>query len=165
MNAPQESEGTAFVKARAAVERLLKFRPRSAGEIADKLKDKGYTKTVTEQTISYFTKLGLIDDVAFTKGWVQSRLNKPYGTRRIIQELKQKGIKDETIAGELEKARSNYDELETVTRISNIRIKVYKNLDKIRTRRRLQDYLLRRGFSPETIQKALRGLFKDDDRE
>jgi regulatory protein len=160
-----DPERSSVIKARAVVFRLFKFRPRSEQELVDKLQDKGFDKEITGQTITYFKKLGLIDDAVFAKGWIQSRLNKPYGTRRIKQELKHKGILDEIIATELEKAKAHYDELEIIIKISNKRIRIYKNLDKIKTRRRLQDYLLRRGFSPENIQKALRGIFKNDDRE
>ncbi len=160
-----DPERSSIIKAKAVVFRLFKFRPRSEAELREKLRDKAFEHEIIDQTIAYFLKLGLIDDQIFAKGWIQSRLNKPYGTRRIKQELKQKGISDEIIATELEKAKTHYDELEAITKISNKRLRIYKNLDKIKTRRRLQDYLLRRGFSPENIQKALKGVLKHDDRE
>ena len=40
---------------------------------------------------------GLLDDRAFTKSWINYRLARPFGFRRIIQELKAKGIDQEII--------------------------------------------------------------------
>ncbi len=153
-----EDQKATVAKAKAVVYRLFKFRPRSQGEIIAKLKDKNFDSAIIEQVVFFFKEGGLIEDAAFTKSWVASRLQKPMGMRRIRQELKKKGVADEIISAEFSKIQNSYDELETVNRVAQKRVKVYQGLDQKTITRRLEGYLLRRGFSTEAVYKAL-GLF------
>lgn len=148
-----------LAKAKIVVERLFKFRPRSEFEIRSKLKDKGFGGEVIDQTVFYFQKLGVIDDTVFAKGWIQSRLNKPFGIRRIKEELKLKGVDSEIIATRLDEAKTNYDEIEAVQKTVEKRLKSYRNLNPQQKKQRLFGYLSRRGFSSESIYKTLKQLF------
>ncbi len=145
-------------KAKATVYRLLKFRPRSKYEIVAKLKDKKFSSDTIEQVVCLCKKCGLIDDVTFAKGWISSRLAKPLGLRKIHQELKAKGITEEIISTQLKEMTRDYDENKAVEQVIHKRIKVYCRLDKTTIHRRLEGYLLRRGFSPEVVYKGLNNI-------
>ncbi len=151
-----ENEKASLCKAKAVVYQLFKFRPRSEHEIITKLKEKNFESGIIEQVVSFFKKCGLIDDQVFAKSWVASRLNKPIGLRRIQEELKVKGIAAEIIALQLSAAKSGYDESAAIKEIIKRRARIYQELDPIKKRRRLEGYLLRRGFSTETVYKILK---------
>ncbi|MCB9771994.1 MAG: regulatory protein RecX [Candidatus Omnitrophica bacterium] len=153
---PSDDEKKSLSLAKAVVYRLFKFRPRSEKEIIAKLKDKDFDSAIIEQVVSFFVKCGLINDAIFAKGWISSRLNKPMGFKRIRLELRDKGVADEIISAEFAKIKTNYNELESVTKIAQRRIKIYHGIDRATTRRRLEGYLLRRGFAPEVIYKVLK---------
>lgn len=144
-------------KAREAVLRLFRYRPRSEKEIVEKLGKKGFSGTVIRETVEYFKKLEMIDDRLFARGWIRGRLNKPLGMRRIEQELRQKGIEKETIETERRNI-TGYDEADTVRDLARRRLARYKNIDRLKAKQRLYAYLARRGFSSGAIAKALKEL-------
>ncbi len=157
------SEPQALTKAKGVVSRLFRFRPRSEQEIRAKLTEKGFSGTIIAETVAYFKKIRLIDDTLFARGWIQSRLNKPFGIKRIRLELKAKGVDEETLNQEFGKAKENYSEPDAIFRLAAKRLKTYQSLEKAVAKRRLSGYLLRRGFSPGAVSKTLRGIFNHDD--
>ncbi len=156
--APQKEQDVLFSKAKAIVYRFFKFRIRSQQEIIAKLKDKAFDSAIIDQVIVFFKKAGLIDDEVFAKAWIVSRLAKPIGIKRIRQELKEKGVADEIVIGQIAKLTKDYDEFEAVQKISQQRMKIYQKLDQTTQHRRLENYLLRRGFSTETVYKIIKLL-------
>ncbi|MDP2654536.1 MAG: regulatory protein RecX [Candidatus Omnitrophota bacterium] len=149
------------VKARETVYRLLKIRLRSEKEIVSKLAAKGIPPDVIQTTVEYFKKARFLDDAVFTRAWINSRLNKPFGAQRIRFELRQKGV-DEAIIREL-LAVSEEEELDSVLGLAQRRWKKYKGIDPQKAKRRLFEFLARRGFRPAVIQKALRQLTRTHD--
>lgn len=154
----KEQDKQAVKKAKDTVFRILKIRSRSEKEIRDKLKQKGFTEPLIDQTIRYFTNLELINDRQFAKGWIASRLAKPYGSHRIRFELKNKGIDKEVLEEELIKATHQYPEEEIVLSLAQKRAKKYKDIDPIKVKQRLLNYLTHRGFNNEVIYKAINKL-------
>ena len=146
-------------KAKATSFRLLKLRPRSTQEIRDRLLQKNYPAQVVEQVVSELAAMGVLDDDAFAKAWVRWRLSgRPVGLRKLAQELRLKGIDKDTAGRYLAEAREEYDELVVVRVLAGDRVRFYKGLPLLKRRKRLFDYLLRRGFSVETINKVIREL-------
>ena len=146
-----------LAKAKATIFRLFKFRPRSEWEIIEKLKGKKISGDNIGAAIEYFRKLNYIDDRRFAKAWIASRLVRA-GINRIRFELKKKGVAEEVIQETLGQIPEDYSELETILPVAEKQIRKYKNLNPLKTKRRLYAYLARRGFRPSTIQKALRQL-------
>jgi regulatory protein len=83
--------------------RFLEARQRSAAEVRRRLLVRGYRADLVEGSIERLTELGMIDDAAFARAWVESRDRvRPRGERMLRQELARKGIdsdiRDEAIA-------------------------------------------------------------------
>ncbi len=154
----EEKQEILFSKAKTAVYRCLKFRIRSEYEIVTKLKDKGFDNGIIEQVIAFFKKSGLIDDAVFAQAWIVSRLAKPIGVKRIRQELKEKGVADEIVSKQIAKLTKDYDELKAAEQVTQKRIKIYQKLDKTTQQRRLEGYLMRRGFSAQIVYKIIKLL-------
>ena len=111
---------------------------------------------VFEPILDRFTEAQLIDDGAFAKAFVSSRLNqRGKSLSAIRRELKQKGVSDEHI----EAATSEIDsaqELEVAIEVAINRNRRLSGLDDQTRRRRLTGFLQRRGFSGPVLSRALR---------
>jgi regulatory protein len=139
--------------------RLLAFRPRSEKEIRQKLRLKGAGNKLIEQVVEELKEKGLIDDQKFAASWAESRIsNRPMGKFLLRRELMQKGIKKETIEGVIEKAYSEEDEVELARNLLQRKAKTYKNLEDVKTKKRMMDFLLRRGFSYEVVRQAIKDI-------
>lgn len=143
-----------FEKARGAALRLFKSRPRSVLELREILLGKAHLPEVVDRVVADLTARGLLDDSVFARGWMQGRL-KRYGYLRVAGELQQKGLPREVIASLWEDMKKDHDEEETARAIAQRRLKVAGDLEPLKQKKRVMDYLARRGFSPEIISKVL----------
>ncbi len=85
--------------------RFLEARARSAAEVRRRLLLHGYRADLVEGAIERLTELGMIDDAAFAKAWVESRDRaRPRGERALRQELRIKGV-DRAVIDEVIVAR------------------------------------------------------------
>jgi len=158
MNQDETSEGV-LLKARNAVYRLLKVRMRSEKEVRDRLKIKEFPLKTIDQTIQYFQEAGLIDDREFAKRWVTERLSKPLGLKRIRFELRNKGIEPSLFEDVLAEIKADYSEETIIRTLMQRKAARYRGKqDKLELRQRMQDYLLRRGFDPQTVYKAVKEI-------
>ena len=145
-------------KAKGYALRLLKLRPRSMVELSRKMAGKGYDPAVIENVVDALTKMGLMDDAAFAKAWLQYRLNRPMGFRRVERELIEKGIPRDVIRGHWDEVRDSYDELEVVRMLAKKRARQYNNIDPLKRKKRVMDYLARRGFQLDVIMKVIKEI-------
>jgi len=142
--------------------RYLSFRPRSEKEIDDYLKKKKADEKIREKIVSSLKGKNLLNDYDFAFWWVEQRLSfRPKGKRALRQELRRKGIDEEIISSVLEK---KVDEVSLAKKILRRRASFWQRLSPFERRKKETAYLLRRGFSWETINQVVSGLV-DDERE
>jgi len=150
LNDIEQKEGISQAKEFAL--KLLSFRPRSKKELEDRLKKKGFVGGVIEQTLNRLEELNLIDDQKFASMWVEEKLRyRPTGRRVLERELYLKGIEKDIIQEVLDKVYSGLDEKELALKILEKKKKQYAKLDEDVAKRRINNLLLRRGFSYQTI--------------
>jgi len=145
-------------KARNYVFLLLKFRLRSEKEVIARLKIKKFDPAIIKETVEFLKDKDFLNDKHFASAWVNSRLKKPLGLRRIRQELRLKGVDKEIIDAKIEEVKKNYSEKVTVERIARERIKRLEGLEPEKRKTRLFAYLMRRGFSTEDAMDAINQL-------
>ncbi len=134
---------------------LLKFRLRSEKEIRLRLKKKKFDQKIIEETVAFLKDKEFINDNYFAQAWLESRLKRPLGLRRIKEELRQKGIDKEIINSQISEIKKDYSEEEIVAEIAKARFNRLKNIERELAKRRLYAYFLRRGFSPEIVIDVL----------
>ena len=145
-------------KARDRALRFLSYRPRSEAEMRRYLQNKGVPKPVEEEVIRRLTAVGLLDDLAFARYWVENRETfKPRSLRMLRYELRQKGLSEEVIAQALE----GLDEEESAYRLAVQRGRRLIRLDHQTFRRKLGDYLARRGFPYEIVNPILERVWRE----
>ena len=128
---------------------------RSEKEIIERLRLKKFPPAVIAETITFLRDRRFVDDAEFAKAWVVSRLQKPLGLRRIRAELQIKGIATDLIENAWHEAACDYSEDAVVTAIAQRHIKRLKNIDAQTAKRRIFGYLVRRGFSTDTVTQAV----------
>jgi regulatory protein len=154
-----ELEEKVVTRARNTAYRLLTYRPRSRAELTQKLQDRKFDQTVIEAVVVYLERLGYINDRQFSEQWATSRLRlRGFGRRRIEQELRNKGIGRDIIAGALSSVFGAETELETARGAAEKKINSMKSADGETRRRRLAGFLERKGFSFEIIRKVIREM-------
>jgi len=131
--------------------KLLARRAHSEEELKRKLtryfsrKSIQHVLVYLDETISLLREKNLLSDREFAESFTRDRMNlKPKSKRALKQELRSKGIEDDTI----EKTLADYDELEACRKVAE-RKRNYSP-------QRLIAYLLRQGFPWDIIQEAIR---------
>lgn len=136
--------------------RLLAVRPRSNKEIADRLHQAKFPDKVIDWVIPELERVGLLNDLEFAKMFARSRMiTKPVGEFLLRRELAQKGLSEEQIEAGVEEAYAETDELKVARNIATRRKKRYSALDEVKAKKRLSDFLIRRGFSWEIVKDII----------
>lgn len=148
-----DARQTAGAKAYAL--RLLRVRARTEKEVRDKLLARKYEGSLVDGIVDFLKKASLLDDGLFAKLWVESRIKKPYGLRRLRRELELKGIKESVINEALACVKESGQEQAALQELLTRKLKTIKEADPIKIKARLYSLLLRRGFPSDSIQQAL----------
>lgn len=129
---------------------------RSRKELADKLARRNVPDDVATRLLDRFEEVGLVDDAAFARAWIQSRAaGKGLARRALSQELRRKGIADEIVRDALDELDPE-DERETARALVRKRLRSMKGLDETVATRRLVGMLARKGHSPGVAYAVVR---------
>ena len=126
----------------------LSYRARSESEIRQNLRKHEIPETVIEETLEKLRGDGLANDNQFARAWVENRNTfRPRSRRALAMELRQKGIKDETVTSAL----AGVDEDALAYEAAHKRINRLKGLEWNEFRKKLSEFLARRGFPYSVI--------------
>ncbi|MCX7927498.1 MAG: recombination regulator RecX [Candidatus Omnitrophica bacterium] len=140
---------------------LLKYRQRSCAEIKRRLERKKFSPEVIAQTIAFLREKNFLDDRLFAENWINWRLKQGVGYHRIRRELQQKGIENNLIEEVLKKVVKPSNNLEVLETLARQRLSRMRGLDEKTMRRRLFNFLMRRGFLQEEVIDCLERIFKE----
>lgn len=147
-----------FKSAKDTALRFLGYRARSEKELRDKLTQSGYAEDTIEKVVSELKRMKYIDDNEFAAMFVRDRLRMhPVGSYLLEQELKQKGLSDEIVENALEEAYRKKSQFELAKELAEKKGRSYKNLDDHKKKKRVVDFLLRRGFDWEIVKHVMEG--------
>ena len=139
------------------LDKLLKFatlRPRSEKEIKDWLKRKKVHESLHKELFNRLKRLDLMDDEKFALWWIGQRQEfSPRAKRMMNYELRMKGIKQETINEILE--NTEIDEEKMAKDLLVKKAYKWKGLDKLKARQKISQFLARKGFSWDVIEKVV----------
>jgi regulatory protein len=145
-------------RALAAANRLLSSRPRSERELRQKLAQKGLDATTVDESLKYLKEHGLVDDTAFARYWAENRAAFSPRSQHLIQlELRQKGV----TADVAEETSSEVDDEAAAYAAGAKRASRLEMSDYEEFRRRLGEYLRRRGFGYDVINRSVKRLWHE----
>lgn len=150
-------------KAMQSALRYLSLRNRSEYEVLKKLSEKGFSQEAIEEVLDKLKSRDYLGDFTFAKEWVENRVTtKPRGRKLLIYELKQKRVGEDEIQNAMEGLPEEEElALAAVKKISG-RI---MNLDKNKFRKKVSDYLFRRGFNFDVISRTSDYLWKENEQK
>jgi regulatory protein len=137
---------------------FLSYRARSESEVRKNLRKHEIPEPVIEQTIERLRRNGLANDKEFASAWVENRTTfRPRSRRLMAMELRQKGIDDEAIQSAVE----NVDDEASAYEAAQKRVARLKGLEWNDFRRKLSDFLARRGFSYSVVAPVVTRIWNE----
>ena len=137
---------------------FLSYRARSESEIRQNLDKHGTSEPVIEQTIERLRQSGLVNDDQFARLWVENRNTfSPRSKRMMAMELRQKGLDGNAVASAIE----NVDDESLAYEAALKRAGRLRDLEWNEFRRKLSEYLARRGFSYPVIAPAVARVWNE----
>jgi regulatory protein len=129
---------------------------RSRKELADKLAKRLVPDEIATRLLDRFEEVGLVDDAAFARMWVDARQSgKGLARRALAQELRRKGIADEVAREALDEVDPD-DEEATARALVAKRLRSMGRLDATTKTRRLVGMLARKGYAPGMAMSVVR---------
>jgi regulatory protein len=150
-------------KAKNYTYRILARRMYTTKEIRDKLAERGYIDEVTQDVIATLERYGYLNDRTYAEEWIRSRMRaKPKGKTALRQELARKGVEKSIIEDALNQTFDESKEADMVLDLARQKARSYSSDDPAVARRKLQSFLLRRGFDFETVRDAIEQVIGGD---
>ncbi|WGX99274.1 regulatory protein RecX [Nocardioides sp. L-11A] len=134
----------------------LSIKARSRRELEDRLARRRVPPEVAARLLDRFEEVGLVDDEAFARAWVEGR-QRSRGLARtaLAVELRRKGVADETAKAVL--AEVDPGEEEAAARgLVRKKLRSMRGLDEQVAARRLVGMLARKGYSPGLAYAVVR---------
>jgi len=140
----------------------LSYRARSEKEIQQNLRKHEIPHEVIEETLERLRKAGLANDNEFAQAWVENRSTfRPRSKRALTVELRQKGLDDQTIQESL----SNVDEESLAYEAGLKRAPRLKGQEWSEFRKKLSEFLARRGFSYSVVAPVVSKIWNETHTE
>ncbi len=136
----------------------LSYRPRSESEIRERLRRRGFDGDSVEAVIAKLKEQGLVNDMAFAQFWKDNRVSfSPRSQWLTKLELRRKGVATniiDQVVDEVGDADNAYRA--ALSKARGLPLSDYQGF-----RRRLGDYLKRRGFGYEVINHTVERIWQE----
>lgn len=129
----------------------LARREHSALELSRKLEKSGFDELEIEDSLAKLQRAGLQSDQRYAESYVNSRINRGYGSVRIRMELKERGVASDIITDSLQQA-----EIDWFALAAEVRSKRFgeHNPEDFKDRAKQQRFLQYRGFTHDEITES-----------
>ena len=156
----------ALKKAKNHALRYLSYRDHSKLEITKYLEKKEHSHPVILQALDALVELNYVNDQRFALEWGRYKVNKQkLGKSRLYVELLNKGIDKKILESTLKILYEDNSEAELATQCARKKINSLKGVEEEKKKRRLIQYLKRRGFSADIIYQSLKTVSETESQE
>jgi regulatory protein len=157
------SGGDPLEQARQLCLRLLDTQPRTKAQLAAAMKRGGASAEVSAAILARLTDVGLVDDAAFARAWVESRHHaKGLARRALAAELRRRGVENENIAQAMSELDPD-EEAATARRLVDRALPATRGKPLPTRVRRLVGMLARKGYSPSLAYRVVREAIAQDE--
>jgi regulatory protein len=143
---------------------LLSYRSRSEKELQERLKKKGFSGQHISVTLKHLKQAGYLDDHALALDLKRQAFNnKLLGHSRAKMFLLDRGVPDDIVNETL-----TYDEETEIRKIQKLMDKKLKTMGDCsgdKQRKKLWDFLARKGYSYNTIRNAMHNINHVEEEE
>jgi regulatory protein len=144
--------------------KLLAAKPRSVGELRERLLEKNWTNpAIVDRVIAKLEEYKYLDDQQFASDLAVSKLRqKPQGKRRLLQSLSQKKLSKENVDTAIKAAFEKLPESELIDRAIEKRLRLKGKPETLEDKKKFFDHLLRQGFEFGLIRDRINDIAKFD---
>ena len=139
--------------------RVLELRPYARVDLGRRLQRKGHPQRAVDVALKRLLKLGVLNDEAYARSYVQTRAARGRGPSRLIRDLLSMGVQRSLIDGAIAAEwPEGSDRTSMPQALAAKRAAQLGKLPKQTKRRRLLAYLARRGFSGRDVTALVEGV-------
>ena len=144
--------------------KLLAAKPRSVGELRERLLEKNWTnKAIVERVIAKLEEYKYLDDQQFASDLAVSKLRqRPQGKRRLLQSLSNKKLSKENVDSAIRNAFEKLPEVDLIDRAIEKRLRLKGKPETLEDKKKFFDHLLRQGFDFSLIREKMAEVAKVD---
>lgn len=136
--------------------RILSRRDHSRKELKDKAYKKGYSGSYIDDILDEFEQKGYIDDRAFARAYTEEKFKlNSWGPHKIRTQLFKKGIKKEIADACIAESFGEEDVYESMRQLIEKKRKRYLREPQEKRRKKVFDFLMRKGYDSENILKYM----------
>ena len=146
--------------------RYLSYMDRSILEVTQYLEKKEHPQPVIQQALDALIELNYVNDQRFALEWGRYKINKQkLGKSRLYAELLNKGIDKEVLESTLAILYEDNPETELAIQCARKKMNSLQGVEEEKKKRRLIQYLKRRGFSADIIYQSLKNVSETEPQE
>lgn len=138
---------------------LLEKMSRTEKQLYTKLKQDLYPEDIVEEAMQYVKSFGYIDDYKYAMHYIETKKNSK-SMREIQAELGQRGIPREILFEALSQSKEEVDEMSAIQKLTEKKRFDPKTATE-KEKKRMQDYLLRKGFSYEDVRQVIQVSYQN----
>jgi regulatory protein len=139
--------------------RMLELRPYARLDLGRRLQRKGHPRAAVDVALERLLRLGLLNDEAYARNYVQTRAPRGRGPSRLVRDLMAMGVQrsliDRALAAEWPEGS---DRTSMPQALASKRAAQLGTLPRQTKRRRLLAYLARRGFSGRDVSALVESV-------
>jgi len=160
---PSETPGSdPEARARQICLRLLTAAPRTRAQLVAALSRRGVPVEAAEAVLGRFADVGLIDDAAFARAWVESRhYSRGLSRRSLSAELRQRGIDAEEIREAVD-VLGPEQEVATARRLVEQKMAGTRGQPPEARARRAASLLARKGYPPGVVFRLIKEVLEQE---
>lgn len=149
----------------AASLRLLAATPKTRKELEKKLLDKNFSEAAVQSTLTELENRSLLSDTAYAKNLaVKLTQVKPSGRRKLSFEMKRHGV-PEKVQQEILSEMTEEDESLRAKELASHKWEQNARLDRDKRKKKVFDFLLRRGFDFQITRDTIEALEINHDND
>lgn len=153
------ARGDQAEKAREVAYAYLAHKPRTRAEVRRRLQRADVRESVIDDVLVRLEEQGYLDDGDYAEEYARQRRERGYGPYRVRSDLKQRGVDAELIERAVDEAYEPEALRRTARTLAEKRWnRLSREDDERRRRKKVHDYLARRGFPYGMISEIVRAL-------
>ena len=140
--------------------KLLAAKPRSIGELRERLLERNWTnEAIVTGVVEKLKEYGYLDDAQFARDVALSKLRqRPQGKLRLQQAMSRKKLDRETVDAAIHEAFEKIPETELIDAAIEKRLRLKGRPETREEKKKFYDHLLRQGFDYDLIREKMSNL-------
>lgn len=141
---------------------IIQYGMKTEKEIRDKLASKGFSEEASDFAIRKGHEYGYVNDINYVEAYIRSRaVPAKWGEQKIISNLHKRGIPVDLAKKKINEAYTEDTRLQNAMELTRKKLQSLGDIDLVKKRQKLYNFLAGRGFSYEVIKKTVEEAIRE----